>query len=150
MITYQFFHELITFVASHWKESNNFFTNDLSAFKSQPKMEKWLYFFLKDRKNGKSNVYYQWKRSNVTNVTESKKGTFYVMIRKKKKLVKKTNCLNLSKIYLSVYINIIPENLIFFLMNCFPYFCLLKNYSNYHFHFLIIKNEHICHKNSIF
>ena len=84
MITYQFFHELITFVASHWKESNNFFTNDLSAFKSQPKMEKWLYFFLKDRKNGKSNVYYQRKRSNVTNVTESKKGTFYVMIRKKK------------------------------------------------------------------
>ena len=28
----------------------------------------------------------------------------------------------------------------YILMNYFPYFRLLKNYSNYYFHFLVIKN----------
>ena len=38
----------------------------------------------------------------------------------------------------------------FILMNYFPYFWLPKQYSNYHFHFLVIKNEYICNNNSIF
>ena len=28
----------------------------------------------------------------------------------------------------------------YIIMNYFPYFCLLKNYSNYYFHVLVIKN----------
>ena len=36
------------------------------------------------------------------------------------------------------------------LMNYFPYFHLLRNYSNYHFQFLVIKNEYICKDKSIF
>lgn len=61
----------------------------------------------------------------VTNMTESKSGTFYVY----------KHCSRESE---------------FTLMNYFSYFCLLKNYSNYHFDFLVIKNEYICNTNSIF
>ena len=89
----------------------------------------------------------------VTNVTESKNGTFYVMIRKKreKKVGEEKKLFETIKdISECVYKHYYREPG-FFLMNCFAFFCLLKNHSNYHFHFLIIKNEYICsNNNSIF
>ena len=37
----------------------------------------------------------------------------------------------------------------FILTNYIPYFCLLRNYSNYHFHFLVIKNEYFLNNDFI-
>ena len=80
----------------------------------------------------------------IINVAESKNGS---MVRKKRgkglgeqKLKLFETIKNISECVYKYY----SQRSRFVLVNYFPYFRLLRNYSNYHFHFLVISNEYFC------
>lgn len=88
----------------------------------------------------------------ITNVTESQNGSMSVMVRKKR-----GKGLGEQKLKLFETVKDISECVYkdysqmsrFILTNYIPYFCLLRNYSNYHFHFLVIKNEYFLNNDFI-
>ena len=71
----------------------------------------------------------------ITNVTESKNGSIYVMVRKKIGKVlseQKHNLFEMVKDISECIYKDYSQRSQFVLMNYFLYFCLLKIYSNYH------------------
>ena len=88
----------------------------------------------------------------ITNVTESKNGSISVMVRKKRgkglgeqKLKLFETVKNISECVYKDY----SQRSRFVLVKYFPYFRLLRNYSNYHFQFLVISNEYFCNNDFI-
>ena len=88
----------------------------------------------------------------ITNVTESKNGSMYIMVIKKGGKILGAQKIKLFKTVKEIsgcICKYYSQRSQFILMSHFPYFHLLRNYSNYHFHFLVVKNEYFYNDNFI-
>ena len=85
-----------------------------------------------------SSLFYHVKKSQLKN-------SFYVLIRKKRGKVlgdKRKQLFDHLKDISENICNSCPKNNNDVTLRYFPYFCLIRNYGNYHFHFLVIRNEY--------
>ena len=87
-----------------------------------------------------------------TNATEPKNGSIYVMIQKQRWKIlgkKKQKLFETVKDISECVDKRYSKKSGYILMNYFPFFLLLKFYSNYHFYFLAIKNEYFHNNNFV-
>lgn len=138
LMSYPFFHDIINLVADPLEGTKIFFQhlqNDLSKVKCQYEMEKLLW------ENKKCFVGQYFKKNFpeqlfITNITESKGGSYYLMIRKKHGKVVgeiRKKCFIRLKIFVTVFITTILKDTILFYGTISRYFCLL-----------ILKHEYFC------
>ena len=160
LISYPFFHGIINLVADRWKERKIFFSFYEMIYPKLNGSMKWkndCIFLRENKKMQREQILEEMSNDLLDNIKkhfpeefyiiESKGGSFYLMIRKKRgKIVSENRKKMFDKIedICNCIYNDYSQRQDFILRNYFRYFRLLKHYSNYHFHFLILKHRYFC------
>ena len=154
LISHSFFDEIINFVACRWEERKNFFRNYKMIYPRLNHSMKWesdyiSFETIKKRKKCLQEKINCWKKC-LKNLKIVYLKIFQVLYiggkfsgKQRQKLFEMVK--DISECICSDY----SRRSKFILMNYFLYSCPLRNYSNYHFNFLVIKNKYFHNSNII-